>query len=206
MLDLCALLTRTGLPTDERLLVAAKAAIWPADWTTLRTVAERARDGGMARALIDETLLQSVLFFGFPRAISAFETVARVWPRDAIADRGGLPRNDQARAGRELFAAIYAHNTDDVLTMLRGYHGEFCDFVLEAAYGRILTRPGLPPRTRELLAVAALAVMDQIPQLVAHSRGAITFGATSEQVRETILTATRDAARTQELARRLRLA
>lgn len=133
MLELRELLTRTGLPLEERLLIAAKAAIWPADWNALSAVTERARDDGMARTRLEETLLQSVLFFGFPRTISAFETVARVWPRQTIIDGGSLPRDQQAGAGRELFAAIYAKNADDVLAMLRGYHGEFCDFVLEAA-------------------------------------------------------------------------
>lgn len=205
MLDLQEVLTRSGLAFEDRLLIAAKAAIWPGDWTTLETVATQACQHGVPRAAFDETLLQSVLFFGFPRAISAFETVARAWPRQAPADGGGLSRERQMQAGRDLFAAIYGANTDAVLAMLRGFHGEFCDFVLEAAYGRILTRPGLPPRTRELLAVGALAVLDQVPQLVAHSRGAITFGATGEQVREAILTAIRDEARARELARRLRL-
>ena len=49
--------------------------------------------------------------------------------------------------------------------MLASFHREFHDFVLEAAYGRILTRPGLDAGTRELLAVTALASLDQKPQL-----------------------------------------
>jgi len=204
MLELDELLARPGLAVEERLLVAAKAAIWPADWATLSAVVGRAQERGVPRARIDEVLLQSVLFFGFPRAISAFETVTAAWPRDETVDGGSLPPEQQAHAGRELFAAIYANNTETVLAMLRGFHGELCGFVLEAAYGRILTRPGLPPRTRELLAVGALAVMNQVPQLVAHGRGAIALGASRLEVQEAVLTATRDESRARELLRRLR--
>ena len=58
------------------------------------------------------------------------------------------------------------------------------DFVLEAAYGRVLARPGLDALTRELLAVTALLALDQVPQLVAHARGALHFGADREAVAE----------------------
>ena len=39
-------------------------------------------------------------------------------------------------------------------------------------------------KTRELLAVGALAALGQIPQLVAHARGALRFGSTQAEVRE----------------------
>ncbi|MFM1873598.1 MAG: Carboxymuconolactone decarboxylase family, partial [Planctomycetota bacterium] len=73
--------------------------------------------------------------------------------------------------------------------MLRGCHGEFHDFVLEAAYGRILARPGLPPLERELLACAALAAQDQERQFVAHARGARTFGASLDDLAATLAAA-----------------
>jgi AhpD family alkylhydroperoxidase len=70
--------------------------------------------------------------------------------------------------------------------MLATFHGELHAFVLDVAYGRILSRPALPPRDRELLAVAALAALQQTPQLVAHGRGAIHFGADPAALREAL--------------------
>ena len=70
--------------------------------------------------------------------------------------------------------------------MLRHYHVDFHDFVLESAYGRVLARPGLTACEREILACATLAAMDQIPQMVAHSRGARRFGASPEQLGEAL--------------------
>ena len=83
--------------------------------------------------------------------------------------------------------------------MLAQHHGELHDFVLQAAYGRILTRPGLTARQRELLAVSALASLEQKPQLIAHARGALRCGATAGEVSEALYTALRDEAATARL-------
>jgi alkylhydroperoxidase/carboxymuconolactone decarboxylase family protein YurZ len=72
--------------------------------------------------------------------------------------------------------------------LLASFHGEFHDFVLEAAYGRILARPGLSPLRRELLAVGLLAAQDQQRQFLAHARGALAFGAQRTQLREVLAT------------------
>jgi 4-carboxymuconolactone decarboxylase len=87
--------------------------------------------------------------------------------------------------------------------MLRGCHGELHDFVLDTAYGRILSRPGLSPRMRELIAVGVLALTDQVPQMIAHGRGARKFGATVDELREAIYTGVEDEDRTSQLARRV---
>ena len=64
-------------------------------------------------------------------------------------------------------------------------------FLLEAA------------RTRELIAVGALAAMDQVPQLVAHARGALAFGAAPAEVREALWTALPDSPAVDEHMRRI---
>ncbi len=166
--------------SDEtrHLLARITAAIGPADWAELNAAVGHARAAGVERSVLEETLLQATLFFGFPRIVSAFEELGRAWPAPAHeTDPGPVPEAERRQRGRDLFARIYDRNDESVRQMLRGFHPEFCDFVLEAAYGRVLTRPGLDPCTRELLAVTALAVLQQQPQLVAHARGAARFGA-----------------------------
>ncbi len=198
-----ALLARSGLPAGTRLLALATTSIARGDASALTAAIDCARTRGIARGEFEETLLQSVLFFGFPRAVTAFETLARAWPA-AIAPQGGaLPEDRRRDAGTALFDRIYGRNADAVHAMLRGYHGEFHDFVIESAYGRILARPGLAPRERELIAVAALAAIDQVPQLVAHARGARTFGADNEAVREVLITALGDIPLVDDLMRRI---
>jgi AhpD family alkylhydroperoxidase len=134
-----------------------------------------------------------VLFCGFPRVVTAFEQLGQAWPVPEPPHGGGLPAGERTAAGHALFAAIYGKNDAPVRAMLRRCHGEFHDFVLEAAYGRILARPGLPPHTRELLAVAALAAQGQERQFVAHARGALGFGSTRDELREVLVTVFGDA-------------
>jgi 4-carboxymuconolactone decarboxylase len=198
------LLQRPGLAPATRLLVRAKVCVARADWDGLAAVCARGRADGRPRADFEEALLQGVLFFGFPRSVTAFETLARAWPDRAAPVDGGLPPAAWREAGRQLFDAIYGPNAAAVHDLLRGFHPAFHDFVLESAYGRVLSRPGLDPRRRELLAVGALAALDQLPQLVAHGRGALRFGAGLDEVREALVTALGESAEVVDLVRRIR--
>ena len=74
---------------------------------------------------------------------------------------------------------------------------------LEAAYGRVLARPGLSVRTRELLAVAALQALAQKPQLIAHGRGALRCGADRDEVRAALRCAGCPADEAAQLVQRL---
>ncbi|MBX3464563.1 MAG: carboxymuconolactone decarboxylase family protein [Planctomycetes bacterium] len=188
-IDLDELLQRDGLAPEVRLLVAASVAIWRGDWPRLAACARRGRERQQPRQDFEEALLQAVLFAGFPRVVTAFETLAEAWPPATTPGGGALPPEQQAAAGQALFAGIYGRNTESVHAMLRGFHPDFHDFVLEAAYGRVLARPWLTPRARELMAVAVLAAQDQLRQFVGHARGALHFGATRQELREALVTA-----------------
>src|SRR5262249_12660788 len=97
-------------------------------------------------------------------------------------ERGGADE----RGGRELFAAIYGENAEEVRRGLHAAHPELARWIAEHAYARVLARPGLSADRRALLAVAALAVQGQDRQLAAHARGAVRLGARAEEVRATV--------------------
>lgn len=201
-MDLPAALRRKDLDERHRLLLLAKAAIWPADWPSFAAVVAAAATR-LPRSDLEETLLQATLFYGFPRTVTAFERLERAWPAPTPPTGGDVPEGERRSRGAALFAAIYGANDAAVRAMLHSFHASFHDFVIDAAYGRVLARPGLEPRTRELLAVTALAAQDQVPQLVAHARGALRFGAGRAEVREAIWCALRDEAAAEELLRRV---
>ena len=181
-------LDRDGLAPRTRALVGAATAVWRADWPRFRAWIEAARERDHRRTDVDETLLMCVLFCGFPRVITAWEHFADAWPIDAAPTGGALPLDEQLPAGRELFASIYGRNDAPVREMLRGYHQELHDFVLESAYGRILARPGLAAVTRELVAVGVLAAQQQKRQFAGHARGAQHLGASRDELREVLVT------------------
>ncbi|MCA8942211.1 MAG: carboxymuconolactone decarboxylase family protein [Planctomycetes bacterium] len=170
----------------DRVLVEMTASLAGPDWDRFDTAANRARELASGRTPLEETLLQATLFFGFPRVVSAFERLSKVWPADASRDEARVPEAERPERGRALFDTIYGDNAEDVHAMLASFHPEFHDFVLESAYGRILARSPLTPLQRELCAIGALASLDQIPQLVAHARGAMRFGASEGEVRDSL--------------------
>ncbi len=203
MPDLESLLKREGLPPDERLLVKIQACLWHGDHAVFEACLRVCRDHGVGRDQVEEMLLQAVLFCGFPRIVNAFRVLQDNWSITTAPTGGGLPESERRQAGLDLFEAIYGDNADDVQAMLRGYHEELHDFVLDTAYGRILCRPGLEPRVRELAATGILALTGQVPQMLAHGRGARKFGATDEQLYEAIYTATENEEISDKLVRRI---
>jgi 4-carboxymuconolactone decarboxylase len=203
MPELEPLTNRAGLPPRERLLIKIHACVWPGDHDRLRACLRSCETHDVPRSDVEEVLLQAVLFCGFPRVVNAFRVLDEEWPAPTAPAGGALPPGERGRAGLDLFEAIYGDNTDAVKAMLRGYHGELLEFVLDTAYGRILSRPGLAPRLRELIAVAVLALTSQVPQMIAHGRGARKFGATDTELREAIFTAIEDEALADKLARRV---
>src|SRR5438552_2481313 len=54
--------------------------------------------------------------------------------------------------------------------------------VVVDAYGKILARPGLDSKRRELCTLAAIAMQNAPRQLHAHLRGALNTGSTREDV------------------------
>lgn len=198
------LLARAGLDPALRLLVAAGVAVWRGDWAQLEQCATAAQRRGRPRADLEEVLLQAILFCGFPRVVTAFEHLTAAWPAERPPRGGGLPAAARPAAAAALFEQIYGRNTAAVHDMLRDYHEELHDFVLDAAYGRILSRPGLDARTREIVAVGLLAAQGQVRQFVGHARGAMHLGATADELREALVTALGDGAEVDRWRARLR--
>ena len=64
------------------------------------------------------------------------------------------------------------------------------DHITRAAWGDVWQRPGLDLKTRSLITVAMLTAQGKQQELKAHIRGALTNGATPEEIRELMLHAT----------------
>src|SRR5207237_1187388 len=69
-----------------------------------------------------------------------------------------------------------------LLLNLRALHPALEDLVLVDACGKVIGRPGLDLKRRELATVAAIAVLGTAQQLHSHLRGALNTGASVEQV------------------------
>src|SRR6266511_1035258 len=114
------------------------------------------------------------------------ETAALVRVAAAIAE-GKIPELE-ARLGAARDAGVPALWIEErllqslLLVNLRAQHPALEDLVLVDAYGKVIARPGLELRLRELCTVAAIAVLGTAKQLHSHLRGALNTGASPEEV------------------------
>jgi 4-carboxymuconolactone decarboxylase len=105
--------------------------------------------------------------------------------KDRTPPRAGL-QTFFRRRGRELFEEVYRHDTNIVVDRITRFHPEFMDWIIEDAYGKVLSRPYLDLKTRELLSVALLTALKLPRQLTPHMRGALRAGAKPRELREAI--------------------
>ena len=61
------------------------------------------------------------------------------------------------------------------------------EYVTEAAWGAIWTRPGLPRKTRSLLNLAMLTALNRPHEIKLHINGALNNGVTKDEIMEVFL-------------------
>ena len=180
--------TTVGLDAPTLTLVRIATATATGNETTLRTRMIAARAADVPAAWVEELLLQSFLNVGYPLALVAFG----VW-REVRGGRGGPPKETGepiahaewerwTERGVEACAAVYGRTYHKLLVNLRALHPAIEPLVVVDAYGKILSRPGLDTKRRELCTLAAIAMLRADRQLHAHMRGALNTGSTREEV------------------------
>jgi 4-carboxymuconolactone decarboxylase len=165
---------------DRRVLRAFTATVL-GRYDELEVIRRAAPPGEPDRAW-REALLQSHLFSGIPRTVEAFEVLDRAGGLGVLDADEAAGEDDLPDRGRSLFDIVYAESAPQVLQRLSSFHPDLARWIMGHAYGRVLTRSGLTPAMRELLAVAALSALGPDRQLASHVRGAIRAGATPQEV------------------------
>jgi len=170
-----------ALGGKDRRLLRLFAAVVLGNWEVVGELRRAAPAGEPDRAW-RETVLQAHVFAGFPRVVEAYGVLGAAGGLGTPEAEEVLAEAEQPARGRALFERIYGDHAERVRRFLRQGHPDFAAWIEGHAYGRILSRPGLPADRRELLAVAALAALGQDRQLASHARGSLRCGATAEEV------------------------
>ena len=161
-------------------LLRLAAALGTRDAAVVRRALEGARD--MAEAVaVEEVILQSHLFVGFPDALNALGTWREVGGLPAPPASGEDPAGWEAR-GEAVCEAVYGANYRKLRANVRALHPDFEGWMVAGGYGRVIGRPGLDLATRELCIAALLAVWNVPRQLHSHLRGALNAGASRAEV------------------------
>jgi 4-carboxymuconolactone decarboxylase len=146
----------------------------------LAEASRRVAAGEARQEAVEEALLQGHLFVGYPATLAALERW-RDMGHPAPAGRVAGP-DERRERGERLCRAVYGTNYDKLRSNVRRLHPDMDRWMVEEGYGRVLGRPGLGLVVRELCVVALLARTGHGPQLHSHLRGALSVGASPEQV------------------------
>jgi 4-carboxymuconolactone decarboxylase len=180
---------------------------------------------------VEEIILQSYLFAGFPRTLNAMRTWRSVSERrPPETDNNAIQGSEGARKagkkvarvieetvdplgawhqrGEETCAIVYGDSYEKLRRNIRDLHPALDDWMIVDGYGKVLSRPGVDLKTRELCVVAACAVSGQQRQLHSHLHGALNSGASAAEIGATLdalgdLIARDDLIRYRELLRKV---
>lgn len=140
---------------------------------------------------VEELLLQTYLFAGFPRALNAMREWRRGHPEISAPEKSPDERGARA-AGEATCAIVYGDMYERLRANVRALHPLLDDRMIVSGYGTMLSRPGLDLARRELCVIAACAAAAQDRQLHSHLHGALNAGASASVIDETIQTVTAD--------------
>jgi 4-carboxymuconolactone decarboxylase len=164
-----------------RALIAMCAAVGARNRAAMSITIDAAADAADV-AEAEEALLQSYLFVGFPVALQALamwrERTGNTAPEKARREdcKKWYPR------GEKVCETVYAGQYGRLRENIAKLHPDMERWMLEEGYGKVLGRPGLDLKVRELCIIGVLVGLDAPQQLFSHLRGALNAGATTDEV------------------------
>lgn len=171
----------------ERWLALFAATIATNDSETLLDVLDRGGRRTVGRGEFYEVVLQSYLFLGFPRMLTAAEAVDKAFP---VSQATNLRHEAHVHTttewftrGLELCKKVYGANFEPLRSRVERMAPEVFHWMILEGYGKVLSRPELGLVPRELANVAMLIADDREQQLHSHMRGALNVGAPPELLR-----------------------
>jgi 4-carboxymuconolactone decarboxylase len=176
--------TLSVLDEESRALVRLAAVVAGGSEAQLREVMDQVAD--RARAVwVEEVILQSYLFAGFPRALNAMREWRRASgiaapPADETEEFGSVP--EWRARGEATCAVVYGPFYERLRHNIHALHPALDAWMIVDGYGKVLSRPALDLRLRELCVVGACALARQDRQLHSHLHGALHAGASPEEV------------------------
>lgn len=171
-------------PTAQLIDLAAVLAVGTEQ--EMRASLEAAAKSAIDPLWVEELVLQTYLFAGFPRTLNGM----RLWRRasNRHADTGDFEESLGAlwtERGEATCEMVYGTLFKRLRANIRALHPALDTWMIDL-YGRVLGRPGLDLKRRELCIVAACAALEQDRQLHSHLHGAVNAGADPAEIDDTL--------------------
>jgi len=164
-----------ALDDETRALVRLAAEVAAADDDAVRAALSEAFRT-IRPEWVEELLLQTYLFAGFPRALNAMREWRRVSRRPAPSAAAPWDPEGWRELGEATCERVYGAMYGRLRTNIRELHPELDEWMIVEGYGKVLSRPDLDLGRRELCIVAACMASRQDRQLHSHLHGALNAG------------------------------
>jgi 4-carboxymuconolactone decarboxylase len=167
--------TLRALDDETRSLVVLAADVAVGNEERVRTALAEAGES-IRPTWVEELLLQTYLFAGFPRALNAMREWRRVSGRSAPRQSAAWDPEAWRTLGEATCARVYGEMYGRLRTNIRELHPELDEWMIVEGYGKVLSRPELDLGRRELCIVAVCMASQQDRQLHSHLHGALNAG------------------------------
>lgn len=128
---------------------------------------------------VEEVILQTLLFAGFPRTIEALDVLRNLAPDYSPEIHQRFP---SVNRGTLTCQKIYGTKFDTLLVKMNRLHPDLTRWMLEDGYGRVLSRTGLELKYREWAALVALMATGMVNQFKAHLHGMANVGWSEDDI------------------------
>lgn len=178
-------ITLNALDDSTRRLVRTAAIIAAGDELAVRAALADSTTT-VRTEWIEELILQSYLFCGFPRSLNAMREWRRLTGYRASPGSDSGDMEQWRRRGEETCRLVYGEMYERLRVNIRELHPELDEWMIVEGYGKVLSRPALDLARRELCIVAACAASEQDRQLHSHLHGALNVGVATNVVTEVL--------------------
>ncbi|MFE2106917.1 carboxymuconolactone decarboxylase family protein [Kitasatospora sp. NPDC059463] len=107
---------------------------------------------------------------------------------DSSSDSAATTREERFERGLAVLTSVDGEAGQRVIDALADIHPELAHQVVAWGFGEIYSRPGLPPRDRQLVTLGMLTALGGCePQLDVHLNAALNVGLTPAEITEVLL-------------------
>lgn len=170
----------------DRALVRLAAIVAVGGEPAMRTALAQIHADEVPPLWVEEVLLQSYMFAGFPRALNAMREWRRISGLIAPTHDPDLDAANHVERGEAICAHVYGHFYDRLRVNVAALHPALDRWMVDTGYGDVLGRPGLDLARRELCIVGVCAAAGQERQLQSHLHGALHVGVPAAAVADAI--------------------
>jgi len=161
------------------------AALCAGDEDSLREAVNLALDQYIPVSMLREVVLTSYLFDGYPTALEGFRILSSISGLPKSAERDRYTPEDVSHwreRGERLCRMVYGPQFERLTEHILEIAPELAEAMIIEGYGKVLSRPGLDVRLRELCVVTILACKGRERQLLSHILGSLRLGASEENI------------------------